>query len=147
MSPVPSPVPIVFVGHGGFPAGVRDAVEMILGGQEHVATVSLPPDGSTELVAEQVSAVVDRLGGDGALVLADLMGGSPANAVGLLALRDPRLQLVSGLNLPMALEVLTSVAETAAELAAVAVSAGGDGVVDVAARLREAASQAGQSGT
>jgi mannose PTS system EIIA component len=142
-----SPVPVILVGHGGFPAGVRDAVEMILGEQEHVATVALPPDGSTELIAEQVSAVVDRLGGtDGALVLADLMGGSPANAVGLLALRDPRLQLVSGLNLPMALEVLTSVAETAAELAAVAVSAGGDGVVDVAARLREAASQARQPG-
>jgi PTS system mannose-specific IIA component len=143
MNPVPV-VPVIFVGHGGFPAGLRDAVEMILGAQEHVAIVALPPDGSSELVAEQVSAAVDLLGGtDGALVLADLMGGSPANAVGLLALRDPRLHLVSGLNLPMALEVLTSVATTAAELAAVAESAGRDGVVDVAARLREAAGQAG----
>jgi PTS system mannose-specific IIA component len=139
-----SAVPVVLVGHGGFPAGVRDAVEMILGEQEHIATVSLPPDGSTEAVAEEVTAAVDRLGGDlagGALVLADLMGGSPANAVGLLALRDPRLHLVSGLNLPMALEVLTSVAETAAELADIAANAGRDGVIDVAARLRAAARQ------
>jgi PTS system mannose-specific IIA component len=133
-------VPVVFVGHGGFPAGVVDAVEMILGPQEHVATVSLPPDGSTEAVAEQVTAAVDRLGGDqGALVLADLMGGSPANAVGLLVLRDPRLYLVAGLNLSMALEVLTSVVDTAAELADVAASAGRGGVVDVAAQLRAAA--------
>jgi PTS system mannose-specific IIA component len=138
-----STIPVVLVGHGGFPAGVRDAVEMILGEQSNVATVALPPDGSTEDVAEQVSSAVHLLGGtDGAaLVLADLMGGSPANAVGLLALRDPALHLVAGLNLAMALEVLTSGAGTAAELAAVAEQAGRDGVVDVGARLRAAAGQ------
>lgn len=133
-------VPVVLVGHGGFPAGVRDAVEMILGEQDRVATVSLAPDGSTEAVGEQVAAAVRELGGaEGALVLADLMGGSPANAVGLLALRDPTLHVVAGLNLAMALEVLTSVAGTAGELAAVAESAGRDGVMDVGARLRAAA--------
>jgi mannose/fructose-specific phosphotransferase system component IIA len=120
---------------------------MILGEQPQVVTVSLAPDGSTEEIAERVAAAVD---GNAALVLADLMGGSPANAVGLLALRDPDLHLVAGLNLPMVLEVLTSTASTAAELAAVAEGAGRDGVVDVAARLRAAAngtSQPSQSGT
>jgi mannose/fructose/sorbose-specific phosphotransferase system IIA component len=137
-----SEVPVVLVGHGGFPAGVLDAVTMILGEQDRVAVVSLPPDGSTEAVAEQVSTALAELGGEaGALILADLMGGSPANAVGLLALKDPSLQLVAGLNLAMALEVLTSIAPTAAELAAVAESAGRDGVIDVAARLREAATR------
>jgi PTS system mannose-specific IIA component len=138
-----STIPVILVGHGGYPAGVRDAVEMILGEQANVTTVALPPDGSTEELAEQVGTAVSLLGGNGtgALVLADLMGGSPANAVGLLALGDPSLHLVSGLNLPMALEVLTSVVDTAAELAAVAEGAGRDGVVDVAARLRAAANQ------
>ena len=137
-------VPVILVGHGGYPAGVLDAVEMILGEQEHVTAVSLPPDGSTEEITEQVGAAVDLLGGqDGALVLADLMGGSPANAVGLLALRDPNVHLVSGLNLPMALEVLTQPSGTAAELADVAQRAGRDGVIDVAARLRAAAGDAG----
>ena len=133
-------VPVVLVGHGGFAAGVRDAVEMILGEQERLGVVSLPPNGSTEQVSAEVSAELDRLGAadGGALVLADLMGGSPANAVGALAMRDPSLQLVSGLNLPMVLEVLTSAAETAAELAEVAATAGRDGVLDVAARLRAA---------
>lgn len=137
-------VPVILVGHGGYPAGVLDAVEMILGEQEHVTAVALPPDGSTEEITEQVAAAVDLLGGqDGALVLADLMGGSPANAVGLLALRDPNLHLVAGLNLPMALEVLTQPSGTAAELAAVAQRAGRDGVIDVAARLRAAAGDPG----
>ena len=135
-------IPVIFVGHGGYPDGVRDAAEMILGEQQRVAVVSLPPNGSTEQLADEVTAAVDRIGagGNGALVLADLMGGSPANAVGLLALRDPALHVVSGLNLPMVLEVLTSTADTAAELAGVAERAGRDGVIDVAARLRAAVS-------
>lgn len=133
-------VPVILVGHGGFPDGVRDAAEMILGGQDRLAAVSLPPDGSAERVAEEVTAELTRLGGaGGALVLADLMGGSPSNAVGLLALRRPELHVVSGLNLPMVLEVLTSAEDTAAGLAAVAAGAGRDGVIDVGARLRDAA--------
>jgi mannose PTS system EIIA component len=142
-----STTPVILVGHGGYPDGVRDAAEMILGPQPTVAAVSLPPNGSTEQLADDVTAAIDRLGGDGngALVLADLMGGSPANAVGLLALRDPALHVVSGLNLPMVLEVLTSVLPGAGELAGVAARAGRDGVIDVAARLRAAAG--GGSGT
>lgn len=136
-------VPVIFVGHGGYAGGVRDAVEMILGEQSRLGTVELPPNGSTEQVTADVSAELDRLGAAGgeALVLADLMGGSPANAVGALAMANPGLQVVSGLNLPMALEVLTSVADGAAELASVAASAGRDGVIDVAARLRAAMKQ------
>jgi mannose/fructose/sorbose-specific phosphotransferase system IIA component len=134
-------VPLVLVGHGGYPAGVRDAVEMILGRQDGVATVSLPPDGSTEQVADAVRTALAELGGSGgALVLADLTGGSPSNAVGALALADPALQLVAGLNLPMALEVLTSPETDAAALAAVAADAGSRGVSDVGASLRAAAS-------
>lgn len=142
-----STIPVIFVGHGGFPDGVRDAAEMILGPQPAVAAVSLPPNGSTEQLGDEVRSAIDRIGGgggNGALVLADLMGGSPANAAGLLALRDPGLHVVSGLNLPMVLEVLTSTADTAAELAAVAADAGRGGVIDVAAGLRAAA--AGKSG-
>lgn len=136
-----SDVPVVLVGHGGYPAGVKDAVEMILGEQDGVATVALPPDGSTEQVAEEVREALSKLGTDGgeALVLADLTGGSPSNAVGALVLGNPALQLVAGLNLPMVLEVLTSAETGAAALAAVAADAGSRGVSDVGATLRAAA--------
>ncbi|HJP78553.1 MAG TPA: PTS mannose transporter subunit IIAB [Pseudonocardiaceae bacterium] len=143
-------VPVIFVGHGGYAAGVRDAAEMILGEQEHVGTVSLPPNGSLEQLGEDIAAELTRLGAqDGAndaeaLVLADLMGGSPSNAAARIALTNPNLHLVSGLNLPMVLEVLTSIEETAAGLAGVALHAGREGVQDVAAQLREAASKAGK---
>jgi mannose/fructose-specific phosphotransferase system component IIA len=71
------------------------------------------------------------------LVLADLFGGSPANAVAALAHVNPALHLVAGLNLGMVLEVLLNPATDAAALADVAVRAGQDAVIDIAARLRD----------
>jgi mannose/fructose-specific phosphotransferase system component IIA len=131
-------VPVVLVGHGGLPAGVLDAVELILGPQRGVAAISLPPDGTGERLAEEVTAALHRIGsaeGSG-LVLADLFGGSPANAVAALAHANPALHLVGGLNLGMVLEVLVNPADDAATLAEVAVRAGQDAVIDIAARLR-----------
>lgn len=134
-------VPVVLAGHGGYPEGVRSAAEMILGRQRDLACVALSPDGSVEQVTEDTRRALKQLGtGDaGALLLVDLAGGSPANAAGQVALTDPRVQVVAGLNLPMVLEVLTSTEQTAAALAAVASRAGSEGVIDVAARLRAAA--------
>ena len=39
------------------------------------------------------------------LLLADLFGGSPANAVAAAFLRDDDVEMVTGLSLPMVLEV------------------------------------------
>jgi len=132
-------VPVVLVGHGELPAGLRHAAEMILGAQDRLGVVSLPPDGDPDAVHAELVAVLDQLGGaDGALVVADLFGGSPANAAGRLALADPKVAVVAGASLPMLLEVLTSTEETADGLAAVAVEAGRNAVTDVSAQLRAA---------
>lgn len=132
-------VPVILVGHGGYADGVRDAAEMILGEQQRMATVSLAPDDMPERVTARVREAVAAIpggSGAGALVLADLFGGSPANAAAVAAADDPGLEVVAGLSLPMLLEVLTSTEETAAALAALAMESGRAGVRDVMARLR-----------
>ncbi|WP_284746949.1 PTS sugar transporter subunit IIA [Amycolatopsis sp. RTGN1] len=120
-------VPIVLAGHGRLPSGVGEAAEMILGPQSRLKVCELSPHDSPEEFGVRVLGLL----GDAteALVLADLHGGSPFNAVRALA--HPRLQLVSGLNLPMLLEVLLHTTDDVTELAGVARAAGRDGVVDV----------------
>jgi len=122
-------VPIILAGHGRLPSGVGEAAEMILGPQSRLKVCELSPRDSPEEFGARVLA----LAGDaaGVLVLADLHGGSPFNAVRTLAGGHPRLQLVSGLNLPMLLEVLLHTTDDVTELAGVARAAGRDGVVDV----------------
>ncbi|SFW92186.1 PTS sugar transporter subunit IIA [Amycolatopsis australiensis] len=122
-------VPIVLAGHGRLPSGVGEAAEMILGPQSRLKVCELSPRDSPEEFGVRLLALL----GDAteALVLADLHGGSPFNAVRALAATRPGLQLVSGLNLPMLLEVLLHTTGDVAELAGVARAAGRDGVVDV----------------
>jgi PTS system mannose-specific IIA component len=122
-------VPIILAGHGRLPSGVGEAAEMILGPQSRLKVCEL----STRDSPEEFGARVLALAGDaaGVLVLADLHGGSPFNAVRTLAAGHSRLQLVSGLNLPMLLEVLLHTTDDVTELAGVARAAGRDGVVDV----------------
>ncbi|MEQ0562276.1 PTS mannose transporter subunit IIAB [Amycolatopsis sp. NEAU-NG30] len=124
------PVPIILAGHGRLPSGVGEAAEMILGPQSRLKVCELSPHDSPEEFGARVLALAGDA--DGVLVLADLHGGSPFNAVrALAAAARPRIELVSGLNLPMLLEVLLHTTDDVTELAGVARAAGRDGVVDV----------------
>jgi len=150
-------VPVLIVGHGGFADGLRDAIEMILGGtQEGLAALALRPEEDPAELAGRVDAALTKLGvkgQDGAVVLADLFGASPANAATSLLEGRPGLQVVTGANLPMALELLMlhDTAE-APELAGIALERGRDAIKDAGAMVREAYArvqaekQAGETG-
>lgn len=129
---------VVLVGHGGFPQGVLDGAELILGPQERMHAVGLSPDQDPEAVVEAVRRVRERYSGSPMLLLVDLFGGSPANAVAAAFLRDDDVEMVTGLNLPMVLEVGNRRRKAGRDLAALkgyAVAAATAGVVDVGERL------------
>lgn len=74
--------------------------------------------------------------GEGVLVLVDLFSGTPAN-IAMRALRNRNFECVSGVNLGMLLEVLTSRSYmTLDELKEVAIQAGKDTVVDISGKLK-----------
>ena len=123
-------IPIVLAGHGSLPSGVGEAAEMILGPQSRLKICELSPSDRPEEFGTRLLALAGNA--SELLVLADLHGGSPFNAVRALATgEDARIELVSGLNLPMLLEVLLHTTGDVTELAGVARAAGRDGVVDV----------------
>jgi mannose/fructose/sorbose-specific phosphotransferase system IIA component len=130
-------VPVLLVGHADLPTGIRSAVEMILGPQEQLATVQIGAAADLTEKAAEIESALEQMQVDesvGALVLADVLGGSPANSAAAVFVRRPSLRIVAGLSLPMALEVLADRSgQTAEELAEVALAAGRAGVVDVSA--------------
>lgn len=96
----------------------------MFGPQEAAAAVSLVPrdsvDGFEARLAEAKAALPD---GE-TLVLADLFGGTPANAAARLV-KAGRCHLIAGVSLPMLLEVLGARAELGlAELTALAADTG-----------------------
>jgi len=98
------------------------AVRMIVGDRPHMHAVGLDPSTTSP---EDMRARIDKAVhaadcGSGVLVLVDMFGGTPSN-LALAFLEESRIEVVTGLNLPM----LVKVAETqqklgVAELAAVA---------------------------
>ena len=134
----------MIVGHGGFPDGLRDAIEMIVGPQEGLATVSLGPADEPTDVARRIDAALVEMGAEeqsDALVFADLSGGSPANAAASLLAKRPNLEVLAGVNLPMAIEILTDRSGSARDLAAKALEAGRDSVMDAGSKIREGLKQ------
>jgi len=99
---------VLVISHGNFASGLLNAAEMIMGTQEQIKTAGLQPEEGPESFRETLEELVQEVDdGEGVLVLADLMGGSPANAGAYLLNQDIKVDLVTGVNLPMLLEVLT----------------------------------------
>ncbi len=138
-------IPVLIVGHGGFADGLRDAVEMILGPQDALAALALRPDEDPATLAERVDQSLAALGvgpDGGAIVLADLFGASPANAASSLLLRRPGLHVLTGVNLPMALELLVQREglpdDGVAELAGIGLETGREGIKSASDVVRAA---------
>ncbi|HLZ59065.1 MAG TPA: PTS sugar transporter subunit IIA [Ktedonosporobacter sp.] len=126
---------IVLVSHGPLADGFKGAAEMIVGPQERFVALGMDPSADLDVLRSEIEAAVASVGTDGgALVLADLMGGSPANSSAAVALSGT--PVICGVNLPMLLEVLMS-RESASlhDLAETAFRAGSEGVVDLGKAL------------
>jgi mannose PTS system EIIA component len=128
---------IVIASHGPLAEGFKGAAEMILGPQQRLAAIGMNPAADIDALRAQIEAAVHRvLDAGGALVLVDLMGGSPSNASAYLAVAGT--PVICGVNLPMLLEVLMARdSSDAAALAEQAVRAGRDNIVNLGNRLAE----------
>jgi PTS system mannose-specific IIA component len=130
-------VTIMLLSHGPLAQSLVETARMILGPLPDVGALSIAEGMSPESLSRQLAEFMEQAIGEEVLILVDLLGGSPSNLAVRLVLDNPRVELVTGLNLPMLLEVLPQrFGASARELASVAEKAGKDGVADVRQRLR-----------
>lgn len=96
---------IVVVSLGDLSCALLPAAIMILGEQTQIVAVSFTPGMTPESPRESLIKAIDSVDdGDGVLLLADLLGGTPARIIceEVIARQLPAL---SGVNLPMPLEI------------------------------------------
>lgn len=94
---------IFLVGHGDFPSALRSSAEMIVGPQDFMTTVALHPEDDPESVASRILDAIEEEGDSTApiVVLADLFGGSPANAALSVRPAGRSVTVLTGANLGM----------------------------------------------
>lgn len=100
----------VIVGtHGIFSEEILKSAEMIFGSQENVGSVTFKPGEGIDSLVEKYNNLINRLDSkEGVLFMVDLFGGSPFNAASIIAMKNENMEIVTGVNLPMILEVLGS---------------------------------------
>jgi|SRR5579875_2467878 PTS system mannose-specific IIA component len=130
-------VGIVLVSHGSLAEGLKNAAEMIVGPQERLLVVGMEPGADPANLRQQIERAVAALGSpEEALVLIDILGGSPANASANLA--NSGIPVICGVNLPMLLELLTQRENaTQEELASIAIQTAKESVINLTQQLRD----------
>lgn len=127
---------IVVVTHGHLAEELVNAARAIVGDIPRIAEVSIGWSDDVSVAKEAIERALGEVGAGeaGALVLTDMFGGTPTNLS--LALLSPRVEIVTGVNLPMLIK-LTSLREGDLLEIARAVAAQGKGAIHVASELLE----------
>lgn len=96
---------LVVATHGSLGEALLATVELIIGPQPQALAVSLARSDSPEELSARLQRAIDQAGtGGGAVLLAtDMFGGTPSN-IGMTFLEPGRIELLTGVNLPMLLK-------------------------------------------
>ena len=103
---------LVLVTRGQLAAEFRAAMEHVVGPQEGVEAISIGPDNDMEQYRADILAAVKRANaGDGVILLSDMFGGTPSN-LAISVMENDRVEVISGVNLPMLIKLASVRAET-----------------------------------
>ncbi len=102
-------VGLVVATHGNLGDEILKAVEMIIGPVRNACAVGVARDNSLEDIQVAIKQAIATVGteGDGVVIMTDMFGGTPAN-VGLTFLEPDKVEVLTGINLPMVLKFFNS---------------------------------------
>lgn len=107
MSSVQLPVGVVVVTHGQLAVELVNAVEAIVGDLKQVQAVSIGWHDDVDEARQEIGQAIARVATPaGTLVLTDMFGGTPSNLAVTFLVPD-RVEVVTGVNLPMLLKLAT----------------------------------------
>lgn len=131
---------VIIATHGMLGEGLLDAAELITGKQENVVTLKVDHSTCIDEFNEEFKAeIVDSIENQGQhpIVMVGLFGGSPSNQA-LRAIKEHSIQVITGVNLPMLIDILLR-RESAGyeELLQVAYESGNEGIKMVTQEMFE----------
>jgi mannose PTS system EIIA component len=96
---------VLITTHGNLGGELVRAAEMIKGSLKGVIHVCVDQTKDIEDIKKEISTSIKKLDqGQGVLILTDLFGGTPAN-ISLSFLKDGKVEVVTGVNLPMLMKL------------------------------------------
>lgn len=122
---------IIVVGHGNFASELVSISQTILGKQKYLEAVSVKSGEGEYAIHSKLKELMSSMEIDDVMILSDIFGGSISNACLYFADHNGYIVVITGVNLPMVLKVLTYRNNVNLnELASIACKGGKDGIVD-----------------
>src|SRR5213595_3144139 len=101
----PAMIGVVVVTHGQLSTELVNAAEMIVGDLPQFTAVSIGWHEDVNDARGDIALAIERVRGEhGVLVLTDMFGGTPSN-LGMTFLEKDRVEVITGVNLPMLLKL------------------------------------------
>ncbi len=101
-------VGVIVVTHCRLGEELIAAAQMVIGEElKQFQSVSIDPKEGSEEIRQKIIAAMRRVeGGQGILILTDMYGGTPSN-ISLSFLEEKKVEVITGVNLPMLLKLAT----------------------------------------
>ena len=121
---------LIVATHGKMSEETVNLTKMVLGESEQLDFVKFLPGEGPEDLIEKYKNIISKYKSEGTLFLVDLFGGSPYNAACRIVAETENTDVITGVNVPMLLEVLDAREETnkVSELVETAKNSGINGI-------------------
>lgn len=93
------------ISHNEFASGLKKAVEMIVGKQSNLYAFGLMPGNHPDELIKTIEKMIALE--EKAVILGDIAGGSVCNSA-LRLTTNPNVTLITGVNLPLTIEIIAS---------------------------------------
>jgi PTS system mannose-specific IIA component len=100
-------VGIIIVAHGGLAQAFVETAEMIVGPTDGFKACSFAQGSDVDSLRKMLKNSIKEVNkGEGVIILTDMFGGTPSN-ISLSFLENGKVEVVTGVNLPMVITALT----------------------------------------
>ena len=138
-----SGIGVVVVSHGQLATELLNAAEMIVGDLPGFSAVSIGWHDDVNVAREAIAQAIAKTdAGHGVLILTDMFGGTPSN-LGLTFLDAGRVEVITGVNLPMLIKLARPAGEQDLAARARDLCAHGRTAIRVASELLRSDREAG----
>jgi len=100
---------LIVISHGKLAYELISAVNFVLSGKPStkLTAISMDQNSDFETFKKEIKKSIKKVdNGDGVLLVTDMFGGTPSN-IGLTFLEEGKVEVISGVNLPMLLKLST----------------------------------------
>lgn len=95
----------IIVSHGNFATGALETLEMLVGPTINWKAIGLFPGEGLDDFKEKIMEAVNYFDSKNIMIFSDLQGGTPSNACVQIIMEKNNIEVLSGFNLPLLLEV------------------------------------------